>query len=176
MRIRLSNQNDSNEVRRLYLSSFPEGESEAVARIAVDLLTEETSPPVLSLVLEVEDAVVGHVAFSPVAACDTKEQLGYILAPLAVRHDRQGQGIASRLIENGMERLVASGVGLLLVYGDPGFYGRFGFHADGAGHYLPPYELHYSFGWQARVWGDFEAPTSPVQISCVCALRHSELW
>ena len=40
------------------------------------------------------------------------------------------------------------GVDILFVYGDPKYYSRFGFSADAAVRYIPPYRLQYPFGWQ----------------------------
>ena len=41
------------------------------------------------------------------------------------------------------------GVNVVFVYGDPKYYGKFGFSAEVASAYSPPYELQYPFGWQA---------------------------
>ncbi len=38
---------------------------------------------------------------------------------------------------------------MLFVYGNPDYYGKFGFSVDTAQCYIPPYWLEYSFGWQA---------------------------
>lgn len=176
MKIRTATRNDADTVRCVHLAAFPEGERDLVSNLAVELLFEEKSPPVLSLVSEIDDAVVGHVAFSPVTAHGTKEHIGYILAPLAVCPGHQKLGIASRLIEKGIERLSALGPGVLLVYGDPGFYGRFGFRADHAERYTPPYQLQYAFGWQGMVLGDFDDRPASVGISCVSPLCNPALW
>jgi putative acetyltransferase len=176
MKIRTATQDDADAVRRVHLTSFPEGERDLVSRLAVDLLFEEASPPILSLVSEGDDTVVGHVAFSPVTRRDTKEHIGYILAPLAVIPDYQKRGIASQLIENGIERLSALGSGVLFVYGDSEFYSRFGFSVDHAEHYTPPYQLQHAFGWQGMALGDDDARPSTVGISCVSSLGNPALW
>ena len=176
MKIRTATQNDADAVRCIHLSAFPEGERDLVSGLAVELLTEEASPPILSLVSEVDGTVVGHVAFSPVTTCDTKEHIGFILAPLAVSPDYRDRGIASQLIENGIERLAALGSGVLLVYGDPEFYSRFGFSADHAERYTAPYQLQYAFGWQGLILGDYDPRPSAVGISCVSSLGNPALW
>lgn len=176
MKIRTATQDDADAVRCVYMSAFPEGECDLVSGLAVDLLTEEASPSVLSLVSEVDDTVVGHVAFSPVTIRDTKEHIGYILAPLAVNPHYQKRGIASQLIESGIDRLSALGSGVLLVYGDPEFYSRFGFSSDHAERYTPPYQLQHVFGWQGRALGDSDDRLSAVSISCVSSLVNPALW
>ncbi len=176
MKIRVATRDDADAVRRVHLSAFPQEEGDIVSQLAVDLLSEETAPPVISLVCEADDIVVGHVALSPIRMRDTRELLGYILAPLAVSPGYQKCGIGSQLIKSGIERLSETGSDILLVYGDPKFYGRFGFTVDVAECYTPPYQIQYSFGWQGMALRDLEARRSAVNISCVSSLSIPALW
>lgn len=176
MIIRRATRNDVEEIRSVYLAAFPGEERELVSRLAVDLLFEEASPPVLALVAEAEGTVAGHIAFSPVSSRDSGEPLGYLLAPLAVDPGFQKQGIASRLIGEGRERLREPGSGVLLVYGDPAFYGRFGFSAAIAERYLPPHPMQSPFGWQGIAPGEAALPPGSVPIACVPPLGNPALW
>ena len=83
----------------------------------------------LSLVAEADGAIVGHVAFSPVAVSDGSEGW-YGLGPISVDPARQGEGIGGKLIRDGLERLKALGATGCVLLGDPAYYGRFGFAAD----------------------------------------------
>ncbi len=174
--IREASSRDLEAIRALHLSAFPEGERELVSRVAVELLSEDTMPRTLSLVAQIGDRPVGHVAFSPVSVGDRSGSAAYILAPLAVRPEVQGLGVGTRLVEQGMRQLTSSGVTIVLVYGDPGYYGRFGFSADAATAFLPPYELEYAFGWQAAIFDDRQTGRIPARISCVAALSDPKLW
>jgi putative acetyltransferase len=127
-------------------------------------------------VAETERAVVGHVAFSPVTIGSSKDPQGYILAPLAVKPDSQKRCIGSRLVESGIKRLMEMDVGIIFVYGDPKYYGRFGFTTDAAERYLPPYELQHPSGWQGIALNECRADSSPVRIDCVSSLRDPTLW
>jgi putative acetyltransferase len=176
MKIRTATRDDADAVRGVHLSAFPDGEGALVSKLAVDLLSEEAAPPVLSLVFDAGGIVVGHVAFSPVMMRDTRALLGYILAPLAVSPAYQQRGIGSQLIKHGIERLSELGPSILLVYGDPKFYGRFGFRVDAAECYTPPFQLQYSFGWQGMALGDLKARRSAVNISCVASFSNPALW
>jgi putative acetyltransferase len=176
MKIRIATRDDADAVRRVHLSAFPHGECDIVSQLAVDLLSEEAAPPVISLVAEAGDIVVAHVAFSPVRMRETQEFIGYILAPLAVSSDHQKRSIGSLLIKSGIERLAETGPGILFVYGDPEFYSRFGFRVDVAECYIPPYQLRYSFGWQGMALRHFGAPKSATSISCVSSLNIPALW
>lgn len=83
----------------------------------------------LSLVADEDGALPGHVAFSPVlidgADCDW-----YGLGPVSVQPGRQGEGIGSALIREGLLRLKEAGARGCVLLGDPGYYQRFGFKAD----------------------------------------------
>jgi putative acetyltransferase len=174
--IRTATSLDRDDVRGIYLSAFPEGEREIVSRLAVHLLSEETTPQTISLVAESEGAVVGHVAFSPVTIDNNERLQGYILAPLGVKPDYQRRRLGSKLIESGIKQLLVMGVNILFVYGEPKYYGRFGFSADAADRYTPPYRLQYPFGWQAIVLNECIIEKSPIKIACVTSLCDPQLW
>ena len=101
----------------------------------------------LSLVVEADGAVIGHVAFSPVTISDGSKGW-YGLGPISVDPSRQGEGIGSRLVREGLERLRAMGAAGCVLLGDPAYYGRFGFAADPNRRLdgVPPeYFLHVAF-------------------------------
>ncbi len=176
MRIRAATHLDRDDVCAVHLCAFSEVEGQKVSALAANLLREETNPETISLVADFDGAVVGHIAFSPVSIGRDQKRIGYILAPLAVRPDYQQRHIGSALIESGMERLWKMNVGIVFVYGDPGFYGRFGFTADLASRFQAPYELEFPSGWQAIAL-DPDLPADPgAELSCVSPLRDPELW
>ena len=175
MRIRVATDLDSKSVREVHLDAFSGGEKQKVSTLAANLLSAETNPKTISLVAETDGAVVGHVAFSPVTI-DDQRWLGYILAPLGVRSDYQKRQIGSNLIESGMARLSKLGVDVVFVYGDPQYYGKFGFNPDVASRYSPPYELQYPAGWQAISLHKNVLASKSVKLSCVAPLRDPELW
>ena len=176
MQIRIATRQDADAVRSVHLSAFSEGESQIISKLAVDLLSEETTPPTISLLAEVDGVAVGNVAFSPVAIDSIKDFQGYILAPLAISPDYQKRRIGSQLVESGMQRLSDMGVGILFVYGDPKVYGKFGFSSEAAEGYVPPHALRYPFGWQGIVLRDSGAERSPARIACVTSLSDPALW
>jgi putative acetyltransferase len=80
----------------------------------------------LSLVAEINDQVVGHIAFSPVTISDGSKGW-YGLGPVSVLPDFQKQGIGKLLINEGLSQLKDMGGQGCTVVGDPNFYKRFGF-------------------------------------------------
>lgn len=174
--IRVATRLDRDGIRKVHLGAFPEGERQLVAKLATDLLSEETNSETFALVAEKGGRVVGHIAFSPVTTDTGSRWSGYVLAPLGVKPGYQKKGIGSKLVESGMERLSEQGVNVVLVYGDPKYYGRFGFRTETAMRFLPPYELQYPFGWQARVLHEGGFNEQAVEVSCVASLRDPALW
>lgn len=176
MHIRIATNLDSDDILKTYLCAFPEDENNLVSKLAIDLLFENSTPQIISLVAETDNAVVAHAAFSPVRI-DNKDNLqGYILAPLAVSPDYQKQRIGSKLIESGIQKLLKMGVNILFVYGDPKYYGKFGFSSDNAERFIPQYKLQYPFGWQAIILNEFSVENAPRNIVCVDSLSDPKLW
>ena len=176
MSIRIATSLDRDAVRDVYLCAFPEGEREIVSKLAINLLSERTTPQTISLVAETKGAVVGHVAFSPVTIDNNEKLQGYILAPLGVKPDCQKRRIGSKLIESGMQQLIKTGINILFVYGDPEYYSKFGFSAGVADRYTPPYKLQYPFGWQAVTLNACNITKPSINIACVTSLCDPQLW
>jgi putative acetyltransferase len=77
--------------------------------------------------------IVGHLAFSPLPVVTATGTVAAVaLAPLAVHPARQRRGIGTLLVRDGLARLRKAGSPLVVVLGDPAYYGRFGFRADAA--------------------------------------------
>ncbi|MCI6619322.1 MAG: N-acetyltransferase [Prevotella sp.] len=83
----------------------------------------------LSVVAEVEGTVVGHALLTRIRieAADGAVHESLALAPVAVRPDRQRQGIGSELIRRALERAAALGFSSVVVLGHAAYYPRFGF-------------------------------------------------
>lgn len=167
---------DRDAVREIYMRAFPQDEGQLVSMLAVELLSIETTPETISLVAEADGKAVGHIAFSPVTISTDIRYKAYILAPLAVQPEYQKRRIGTRLVEYGKERLSKMGVHVLFVYGDPDYYGKFGFDADTASGFVPPFKLQYPFGWQAMTLGDSVSAEARVGVACVEPLMNPGLW
>ena len=160
----------------MYISAFPEVEGETVASLAVDLLAETSTPETFSFVAESDKTIVGHVAFSPASNAHADSFLGYILSPLAVDPNFQKRRIATQLVEYGVAQLSRIAVDIAFVYGDPKFYGRFGFHPDGALEYTPPYELQFPSGWLSKPLADIDSFAPSGNLTCVSSLCRPDIW
>ena len=96
IKIEIAGEQDSEVIREIYQTAFPEEESAMVAKLAVDLLAEKTVPEILSLVAREIETTLGHVAFSPVKLEYNESCKASILAPLAVHPEHQQKKVGSR--------------------------------------------------------------------------------
>lgn len=92
----------------------------------VDALRQQVRP-IVSLVAEEDQAIVGHILFSPVVLPDHSDLKIMGLAPMAVMPGNQRGGIGSALVRAGLERCKELGFGAVVVLGHPEYYPRFGF-------------------------------------------------
>jgi putative acetyltransferase len=92
----------------------------------VEALRKEISP-IISLVAEENEAIVGHILFSPVTLSGHAELKIMGLGPMAVVPAHQHNGIGSALVRAGVERCKELGYGAAVVLGHRGYYPRFGF-------------------------------------------------
>ncbi|QDT69539.1 hypothetical protein MalM25_24780 [Planctomycetes bacterium MalM25] len=174
--IREASPSDRDAIRAVHALAFAGPEAEPVAKLAVELLDETGPRATLNLVAESTGELVGHVAFSPVAFAASEGLSGYLLAPLGVRPDHQMRRVGTQIVEEGINRLRGQGVDVLLVYGDPAYYGRFGFTDKNSNRFVPPYELEQPFGWLTLPLREDRLPKGPMRLSCVEPLCDPGLW
>jgi len=86
----------------------------------------EANALTVSLVAEIDELVVGHIAFSPVTISDGSPNW-YGLGPVSVLPAHQKQGIGGSLVNEGLSLLRALGGKGCALVGDPAFYQQFGF-------------------------------------------------
>ena len=131
--------------------------------------------PILSLVAEHDDEIIGNVIFSSVYIEGADGVSAYILAPLAVTRVEQRNGIGTRLINSGLEALKKRDAEIVLVYGDPNYYMRTGFMAE---HNLkPPHKLKYpKEAWMAQELVEGSLTKTQGIVQCASSLNSPEYW
>ncbi|MFZ4833900.1 GNAT family N-acetyltransferase [Rouxiella sp. Mn2063] len=73
-----------------------------------------------------EGGVVGYAAFTPVYV-QGEDRQWVALAPIAVEASLRRQGLAEKLIYEGLDSLNEFGYAAVVVLGSPSYYGRLGF-------------------------------------------------
>lgn len=175
MEIRPATIADVEDIKTVHLQAFDESERQQVADLAAKLQSENCSDEVLSLVAVDNNEVVGHIAFSRAYLEDSQQLFAYLLGPLGVLPSYQKQGVGSALIKQGLVSVSKESVAVVFVYGDPAYYSRFGFNAELAKQFLPPYKLQYPHGWLAMALNADGLPEGG-KIRCVEALNNADLW
>jgi putative acetyltransferase len=176
MNIRLAPEADLDSVLKVIETAFSDEENKIIMNLVQELRQEITNPSIKSLVVEVDNEVIGYVSYSPIFLNFDTSISGYILAPLAVSPEHQKQGVGSNLINAGIDMLTKEGADVLLFYGDPAYYGRFGFEEEIGRSFVPPYTLQYPFGWTGMMLNDTLVPEQPIQFESVSALSKLDLW
>ena len=125
MFIRQERESDHTEIFRVDQLAFGRN---AEALLVDEIRETEYYRSGLSLVAVEQNEIMGHIMFSRIwieTERGTVPVLG--LAPMAVRPDRQKQGIGSALVNEGLQRCRLDGGTVVVVVGHPDYYPRFGF-------------------------------------------------
>lgn len=121
--IRPETKDDIRKIWRVNASAF---DTEAEANL-VDSL-RKSGIPLISLVAEANDKLIGHILFSPVSLSGTKANVKMAgLAPMSVLPDHQKQGIGAALVQKGLKLCTSNGYKAVVVLGHPDYYPKFGF-------------------------------------------------
>jgi predicted N-acetyltransferase YhbS len=171
----------------LLLAAFGPEEGPEIVALTAALLTDASAEPRLCLTAVEGDSLLGMVVFShariqgagpepktAAAAAPTAS----LLAPLAAAPARHRQGIGSRLVRAGFEHLAADGVDLVFTFGDPAYYGRFGFEPAASHGLDAPYPIQPEV---QDAWVVHELRTGALRgaagtLACAEAISQPRYW
>jgi putative acetyltransferase len=176
MNIRPAQATDLNSIQKIIEATFSNEENKIIINLAAELSKCTIDSLIRSLIAEMDNQVIGYVSYSQIFLESDSSLSGYILAPLAVSPKHHRQGVGSSLINSGIDMLTKEGADVLLVYGDPNYYGRFGFKEEIGRVFVPPYPMKYPFGWAGIMLNETAVPDQPIKFDCVAALSKSDLW
>ena len=119
--------------------------------------------------------LIGAVIFTRLCFAGDARR-AFLLSPMAVATDRQGQGVGQALIAHALDALRAEGIDIAVTYGDPAFYGKLGFRPVSTETVPAPQPLSHPEGWIARSLTD--AALTPLQgpATCANALNDPAYW
>ncbi|MFL1695568.1 GNAT family N-acetyltransferase [Weissella kandleri] len=119
----------------------------------VDALRKSTGQKVELVALDIERTVVGEAFLTQSQVAD---QVGYVLAPLAVTPTLQKQGIGGCLIEQAEVWTIQNDGAYISILGDPNYYGRFGYEQASQFGVLAPAEIPDEYFLMKKLNGDIQ--------------------
>lgn len=134
MIIRPENLSDIQAVEEVTLTAFTGVYSDNPTENRMINTLRESGELFLSLVVELDKKIIGHVAFSAVSINGSYISW-YGLGPISVLPEFQKQGIGSKLIYDGLDLIREKGAKGCVLTGSPDYYHRFGFKSYPKLHY-----------------------------------------
>ena len=171
--------NRADEIAALFEATFTDSEGadegQLIGRLARDLIAKTKDEDLFVFSSWDGDALTGCIMFSRLGF-DQDGRTVFVLAPVAVATDRQGQGVGQKLLTFGLDALRAAGVDVAITYGDPNYYSKVGFAPITEEVAKAPLKLAYPEGWlgQALAGGPLEPLKGTSR--CVEALNSSDYW
>lgn len=170
---------DHDAVIALFNATFTasEGADEgaAIAAFVTRMLADTPAPDWCAHVAHQGNTLVAAVVFSRLSYSQDPRSV-FILSPMAVAPDHQGQGIGQALIRHGLADLRQCGVDVAVTYGDPAFYTRVGFQTVDTAMVPAPLALSQPQGWLAQDLGAGVLTPLRGEAACVAALNSPDLW
>ncbi|QDT10863.1 GNAT family N-acetyltransferase [Planctomycetes bacterium K23_9] len=179
LRFRSTEATDRDAIASVHRSAFSDNQGNEIAQLVDDLFADTTAQPIVSLVAEMDQAVVGHVLLTTVSIeLNATDVSAMILSPVAVDASMQRRGIGSQLIRYGLGELQSLRVELVFVLGYPEYYGRFGFRPAGelgfqAPHVIPP---QYADAWMVIELRQGAIAQNHGTIQCSRVLNQPQYW
>lgn len=112
MNFRFSNRNESEQIVSLFTSVFSDSEGEAegalIAKLVEDLLETTEANDLFVFVASDAEVITGSIIATRMPT--EKENEIFLIAPVAIHTEYQGQGLGQTLIKYGIEKLREKGV------------------------------------------------------------------
>jgi len=178
MSLSVFNSSQSQEVIDLFTTVFSNSESEEegalIGKFVSELIATTDAQELLGFVATSQDKIIGCIFFSRLTFDSNIN--AYILSPVAVHTEYQGQGVGQQLITFGIDHLKGVNVDLVFTYGDPKYYSKVGFTHVNEEYVKAPLKLTYPEGWLGQsLTGSIIEPILGAS-HCVRALNKQVYW
>lgn len=166
-------------IAALFTATFTAAEGAEEGALIGDLarrLMAETPAEDLRVFTASEDGeLVGGLFFSRLTY-EGDPRTVFLLGPVSVATQRQGQGTGQRLIAHGLDALRQEGVDIAVTYGDPSFYRRVGFRSITDAEVPVPFALQRPEGWLGQSLADGNLAPLKGPARCVSAIADPVFW
>lgn len=169
---------DIDEIKQVFTKVFSDsdGQSEGliIGNLVDDLLINTDSNDLYCFVANENKQIIGSIIFSRLTFENGAN--AFLLSPVAIDSDRQGEGIGQDLINFGLGVLKENGVELALTYGSPRYYAKTGFSPVAENTIKAPLPLSQPEGWLAQSLNGDEIDPIAGNSQCVNAMNKPEIW
>lgn len=180
MKIRESRETDKAAIENIHIKAFGKEKGLEIAKLVNDLFDDKTAMPLLSLIAEENNQIQGHILFTKAKLLGAPDTFSaQILAPLAVNPNKQGQGVGTKLIAQGLKRLTEAGIDLVFVLGHPTYYPRSGFigGAEALGYEAPyPIPAEHADAWMVQELSSNVIENIKGKVQCSDVLTQPQHW
>lgn len=183
MNYRLCTNEQHSEIIKVFSATFSDSDGEkegaTIGELVKNLLSTADESNRFCFIAQDDDQIVGAIIFCQMqfdTSVNEQNYNSYILSPVAVSPAYQKQGVGSALINYGISKLKAQGVTLLFTYGDPSYYGRFGFEQITEQQIQAPQPLTFPHGWLAKSLTAEGIPNINGKSQCTAALNKARYW
>ncbi|SHH98903.1 GNAT family N-acetyltransferase [Marivita hallyeonensis] len=179
MEIRKSPQGRYADLVRLFEDTFTasEGPDEGtlIGGLANALLEETSADDIRVFVAQDTRTLMGCAIFTRIHYPEDARTV-FILSPMAVATEFQGQGVGTTLLTEALKSLRNEGVDVAITYGDPAYYARVGFEPISEDVAKAPAPLRMPQGWIAQSLSDDALSPLKGAPVCVSALDRPDIW
>jgi predicted N-acetyltransferase YhbS len=163
----------------LFSSTFTNSEGSAegqvIGGLVKDLLSQTALEDIYVIAADKDGILLASCIFTRLTF-EHDERHIFLLAPVAVTPEYQGQGLGQKLISHGLKILQMGGIDMAMTYGDPNFYTKLRFHFVEEDNAPAPFPLQQPKGWLGlsltnEPWSDPRGSSS-----CVKALNNPIYW
>jgi putative acetyltransferase len=137
MTIRLEESTHWQAIYAIYAAAFGQSAEADLVR------SMQNEGDLLLSLIAYDDQPAGHIAYSHLRLIEVPFIKACVLAPLAVVPSFRQRGIGAELVRHSLEWLRNQGYDLVVVLGEPHYYGRFGFEPKLAERLKTPYDGPY---------------------------------
>ncbi|MDT8879356.1 N-acetyltransferase [Halomonas saccharevitans] len=167
------------ELIALFTATFTASEGASEGTLIGDLVRDQLSrtPAADLYVFTAESAgmVIGGAVFTRLNY-DQDDRSVFVLGPVAVATEWQGQGIGRQLLTYALQTLREAGIDIAVTYGDPNYYSRVGFAPVTEAFIPAPFKLQYHEGWLAQSLTKTEMTPLKGTAHCVEAFNDPAFW
>lgn len=163
----------------LFTATFTASEGASEGALIGDLVRNQLSRTAAAdlyvFTVESDGVVIGGAVFTRLTY-DQDDLSVFVLGPVAVATERQGQGVGRQLLTYALQTLRETRIDIAVTYGDPNYYSRVGFAPVTEALIPAPFALQYPEGWLAQSLTGTEMTPLKGAARCVEAFNDPAFW